>query len=52
LPTVPPGVGTGTVNPGRAAFESQVTEKIHKVTVFGGLEAVLEDVVRIQVPSA
>jgi regulator of protease activity HflC (stomatin/prohibitin superfamily) len=29
-----------------------VTEKIDKLTVFGGLEGVLKDVVRIQVPSA
>jgi hypothetical protein len=30
----------------------KVTEKIDKLTVFGGLEGVLKDVVRIQVPSA
>jgi regulator of protease activity HflC (stomatin/prohibitin superfamily) len=30
----------------------KVTEKIDKLTVFGGLEGVLRDVVRIQVPSA
>jgi regulator of protease activity HflC (stomatin/prohibitin superfamily) len=29
----------------------KVTEKIDKLTVFGGLEGVLKDVVRIQVPS-
>jgi hypothetical protein len=28
----------------------EVTEKIDKLTVFGGLEGVLKDVVRIQVP--
>jgi hypothetical protein len=30
----------------------KVTEKIDKLTVFGGLEGVLKDVVRIQVPGA
>jgi len=30
----------------------KVTEKIDKLTVFGGLDGVLKDVVRIQVPSA
>ena len=30
----------------------KVTEKIDRLTVFGGLEGVLKDVVRIQVPSA
>ena len=30
----------------------KVTEKIDKLTVFGGLEGGLKDVVRIQVPSA
>jgi regulator of protease activity HflC (stomatin/prohibitin superfamily) len=30
----------------------KVTEKIDKLTVFGGLEGVLKDVVRIQMPSA
>jgi hypothetical protein len=30
----------------------KVTEKIDKLTVFGGLEGVLRDVVRIQVPGA
>jgi regulator of protease activity HflC (stomatin/prohibitin superfamily) len=30
----------------------KVTEKIDKLTVFGGLEGVLKDVVRIQVPAA
>jgi len=30
----------------------KVTEKIDKLTVFGGLEGVLKDVVRIQVPRA
>jgi hypothetical protein len=29
-----------------------VTSKIDKLTVFGGLDGVLKDVVRIQVPSA
>jgi hypothetical protein len=29
----------------------KVTEKVDKLTVFGGLEGVLEDVVRIQVPA-
>jgi regulator of protease activity HflC (stomatin/prohibitin superfamily) len=30
----------------------KVTEKIDKLTVFGGLDGVLKDMVRIQVPSA
>jgi NCAIR mutase (PurE)-related protein len=30
----------------------KVTEKIDKLTVFGGLEGVLKDVVRIRVPEA
>jgi hypothetical protein len=30
----------------------KVTEKIDKLTVFGGLDGVLKDVVRIQVPGA
>jgi len=30
----------------------KVTEKIDKLTVFGGLDGVLKDVVRIQVPNA
>ena len=30
----------------------KVTEKIYKLTVFGGREGVLKDVVRIQVPRA
>jgi hypothetical protein len=29
-----------------------VTEKIDKLTVFGGLDGVLKDMVRIQVPGA
>ena len=29
-----------------------VTEKVDKLTVFGGLEGVLKDVVRIQVPAS
>lgn len=30
----------------------KVTEKVDKLTVFGGLEGVLNDVVRIQVPAS
>lgn len=30
----------------------KVTEKIDKLTVFGGLDGVLKDVVRIKVPGA
>jgi hypothetical protein len=30
----------------------KVTEKIDKLTVFGGLDGVLKDVVRIRVPAA
>ena len=29
----------------------KVTEKVDKLTVFGGLDGVLKDVVRIQVPT-
>ena len=35
-----------------SCHHKKVTEKIDKLTVFGGLEGVLKDVVRIQVPSA
>jgi hypothetical protein len=46
----------GGREPDAVAFEGardagKVTEKVDKLTVFGGLEGVLEDVVRIQVPA-
>ncbi len=43
-------VGTRTLDDLLETLE-KVTEKIDKLTVFGGLDGVLKDVVRIKVPS-